>query len=601
MITLESLAPREATTVADVLNWDVGDRVFGRYMIERSTRGGMGLIFVCREQHSDVRCVLKIPNLPLNAIWTRPGGFAGPVRGEVEAWSRIGSHRNVVQFSHIEQFVFLETFDHRAEARAESAGVDVSKKRRHRDVRFEPFVSWTLPSFVIDYGGPHTLADCIRDSTFATLDEKVDVLAQVAIGMEHAVNCGVLAHLDLKPTNILIDEELTPRVTDFGLAQLSSICLPVGSVPRSLFSTQTMGSSEEHWIGTPMYMSPEQWTGMIDCDQRSDIFAFGLTAIELFAGRHPFGQVSSYGEIREAHERLQATVHAVDAPPSVQEILSKCVAVRPGERFQSWNDLIAALPRAAVTQAYSNADACMPDGAKLLRSAIAARDERTLVRAMAETHASMEDSRTYRVASITLALVRRQYASAAFRAAALSLTRRLKHTDLDTQSQNELRRGRALIGQRVAQVAVPGSFFGVFILLGAIGGGGDDAAEGYSFCAGYVALVLYVIFARAFRRTVDYWRIRGDCPNCGDPIKDMTPRARRSSPAAGYVGDLELEQIHICPTCSYHRGILGQARLKKNTQFDGYEFMGVRCSRVRRGPHRTTAPTVSLGGSSVAP
>lgn len=165
--------------------------------------------------------------------------------------------------------------------------------------------------------GPLPLADTMR------------VAGQITDALELA-HCRGLIHRDLKPANILLTEKGTAKLLDFGLAKLV--------VPENDDATQT---TEGTVLGSAAYMSPEQADGR-PLDERSDIFSFGAVLYELISGSRAFpgdsvAQVLS-GVMRDDPPALQT-------PPGLQQVVRKCLAKRPVDRFQTVTDLKMALEK----------------------------------------------------------------------------------------------------------------------------------------------------------------------------------------------------------------------------------------------------------------
>jgi eukaryotic-like serine/threonine-protein kinase len=159
--------------------------------------------------------------------------------------------------------------------------------------------------------GPLPLADTLR------------VAGQITDALEVAHSRGLI-HRDLKPANILLTETGSAKLLDFGLAKLVA--------PENDDATQTM---EGTVLGTAAYMAPEQAEGK-PLDERSDIFSFGAVLYELISGVRAFpgdsvAQVLS-GVMRDDPPALQTA-------PGLQQLVRKCLAKRPVDRFQTVTDL----------------------------------------------------------------------------------------------------------------------------------------------------------------------------------------------------------------------------------------------------------------------
>jgi serine/threonine protein kinase len=109
------------------------------------------------------------------------------------------------------------------------------------------------------------------------LRQRLDLMARVCDAVDHAHQRGVI-HRDLKPGNILVDEQGQPKVLDFGVARAVSGDL----------HAMTMQTGVGQLIGTLQYMSPEQIRAdPAHIDRRSDVYALGVILFELLLGRHP--------------------------------------------------------------------------------------------------------------------------------------------------------------------------------------------------------------------------------------------------------------------------------------------------------------------------
>ena len=166
--------------------------------------------------------------------------------------------------------------------------------------------------------------------------EAVSYAVQICQSLVAAHKAGII-HRDLKPDNILLTGEGSVKVLDFGLAKLS------GTTPDGTTLTSITGPGAV--TGTASYMSPEQAQGE-PVDARSDIFSFGAVLYELLSGRRAFRR-----------ESMGATLAAVitseppplrEAPSEVARIVDKMLAKKREDRYQSAEELLAALEAAAA-------------------------------------------------------------------------------------------------------------------------------------------------------------------------------------------------------------------------------------------------------------
>jgi serine/threonine protein kinase/Tfp pilus assembly protein PilF len=165
-------------------------------------------------------------------------------------------------------------------------------------------------------GGELPLADVVRYAL------------QIAEGLGHAHRRHII-HRDVKTDNIMLTEGGSLKITDFGLAKL-----------KGGASLTKVGST----VGTAAYMSPEQFEGR-DVDQRSDIFSFGVVLYELLTGRLPFrgehDAALAYSVVHEEPASPQSIRPSV--PPALQAIVVGCLEKDRERRYQSMDDVVAAL------------------------------------------------------------------------------------------------------------------------------------------------------------------------------------------------------------------------------------------------------------------
>ena len=190
--------------------------------------------------------------------------------------------------------------------------------------------------FVMGFVPGGSLADRLRSAGSLPANSVREILIAVVDALDYAHRQGVV-HRDIKPDNILIDEETgRPMLTDFGIAK--------GGASGNTLTQLGMP------IGTPRYMSPEQASGEVDVDGRSDLYSLGVTAYHLLSGKLPFSDGLPQ-EILAQHVSKKP-VSLKRAAPDVPEDLSisvmRCLEKAPHER---WRD--AAQMRNALQHAHA--------------------------------------------------------------------------------------------------------------------------------------------------------------------------------------------------------------------------------------------------------
>jgi serine/threonine-protein kinase len=184
-----------------------------------------------------------------------------------------------------------------------------------------------LPYIAMEFLEGHNLEMMIQQVPNMPLGQKLDIIIQLCRGLDFAHKNGVV-HRDVKPGNIIVMNDGTVKVVDFGIVRLSS---------TSMTSTGMV-------IGTVGYMSPEQAQGE-HVDARSDLFSVGVVMYELFAYKKPFaGNNVAAVLIKIVTEEPPPLAEvAPQVPPHLCEIVHKCLQKNVDERFQSLEDLILEL------------------------------------------------------------------------------------------------------------------------------------------------------------------------------------------------------------------------------------------------------------------
>ena len=178
----------------------------------------------------------------------------------------------------------------------------------------------------MEYVSGEDLKSFIRRSGRLTVGKAIYIARQVLEGLAEAHRLGVV-HRDLKPQNIMIDQEGNARIMDFGIA-------------RSLKAKGITGAGV--MIGTPEYMSPEQ-AEVKDVDQRSDLYSFGVILYEMLVGRVPFEGETLLGIAMKHKNQLPQNPKELNPliPDDLNELVLKCLEKSKEKRYQSAEDIVS--------------------------------------------------------------------------------------------------------------------------------------------------------------------------------------------------------------------------------------------------------------------
>jgi serine/threonine-protein kinase len=187
-----------------------------------------------------------------------------------------------------------------------------------------------------------TLGDLIASGPMPVPDV-LKYATQMADALAAAHDAGII-HRDLKPGNVMITHRGLVKILDFGLAKLSAFSASAGGTGDSTTVEAVALTVEGSILGTVHYMSPEQAEGRT-VDARSDIFSFGVMLYEMLSGNRPFVGGSTLSILssilRDEAKPLSVSSPSVTRP--IDELVARCIAKRPGDRWQSMHELHDAL------------------------------------------------------------------------------------------------------------------------------------------------------------------------------------------------------------------------------------------------------------------
>jgi serine/threonine protein kinase len=173
-----------------------------------------------------------------------------------------------------------------------------------------------------------SLADMVQRDRSVSPPSTASAAAQVAVALDHANRRGVV-HRDVKPDNILFDEEGNAYITDFGIA-------------TARFHGRLTASGRA--MGTPHYMSPEQAMGKL-VDGRSDLYALGVVMYEALVGFPPFDGADAFSVgYKHVHEKPVSLVE-IDSrvPEALAAVVMRCLEKAPEDRYDRGSALADAL------------------------------------------------------------------------------------------------------------------------------------------------------------------------------------------------------------------------------------------------------------------
>lgn len=277
-------SPAQEKLADDSLHFLPGESFGPRYrIIEEIGRGGMGRVYKAEDQELGITVALKMIRPEFSS---RPS-FIQQFKEET-LLARAISHENVIRIHDISEV---------------------------NDIKF----------ISMDFIKGHNLKELIHTSGTLAVETAINITKQLCKGLSVAHKKGIV-HQDLKPRNIMIDNDGRVYTMDFGVAK---------SV-----AAQEMTPSKGI-IGTPPYISPEQ-AKKEKVDQRSDIYSFGIIIYEMLTGKRPFeAETSSEYVEKHIHETPPSPSKTNPLiPPFLEKIILKCLEKDRDKRYQSVNEIL---------------------------------------------------------------------------------------------------------------------------------------------------------------------------------------------------------------------------------------------------------------------
>ncbi|MDH7492752.1 MAG: protein kinase domain-containing protein [Candidatus Saccharicenans sp.] len=254
----------------------------GKYEILRSLgSGGFGSVYLARDTWLDIKVAIKVPHKQSQELYK--------LLKEPRLQAAL-NHPNIVR---------------------------VLAAEKEKDVFF----------MVMEYVKGKSLEKILEKEKILEAERAVDIVKQIAYGVDHAHKNKII-HRDLRPSNILISEEGTVKITDFGTSAW-------------LNSTQYASTR----IGSPPYMAPEQFLGK--ASYCSDIYSIGCIFYEMIVGRPPIFDPDPFKILEKAQQGkiTPPRLKNMKVPKEVDVLIMRCLAPRVEDRVQSASEIIRELSR----------------------------------------------------------------------------------------------------------------------------------------------------------------------------------------------------------------------------------------------------------------
>ncbi|HWQ15044.1 MAG TPA: protein kinase [Roseiflexaceae bacterium] len=221
------------------------------------------------------------------------------------------------------------TTDRAATAQLSTEAKLLARLDHHHTVRLYDFAIGEVPYMVTDYVEGRPLRALMQPGHPLPLREAVDYISQICKGLAHAHSQNI-HHRNLSPEHLLVTDTGLVKIVDFAIAATihASVARMTGRSPAQML----------------YYLAPEQIQGAREYDARTDIYALGVVCYELLSGQPPFSGEQVLD--RHLHEMPPPIV---GVPPGVSDVVLRCLAKRPEERFASADDVRRAL-RTALAQ-----------------------------------------------------------------------------------------------------------------------------------------------------------------------------------------------------------------------------------------------------------
>jgi tetratricopeptide (TPR) repeat protein len=287
-----------------------GDIIDQRFKVLRDPlEGGFGTVYICSDKCLEipVPVVLKTFKLPglketTEEMYKSWKEAKNSFLREADIWCRLKRHTNVVTASGI-------------------------------------LILGNMPFLILEYIHGYNLEKYLNSSTKRDLPILLNLVVQICRGLEFAWRNERIVHADLSPKNILIGKNGVAKVTDFGLSRVIKDIVQ-----------EKMIAEKNDFAFTLAYGSPEQLTH-VEVNSRSDIYSFGVILYQMLTGINvnlkwiiPTLKIKEkFIEIPRSPKELINKI-----PDSVDQLVMKCLKLNPGERYESFTEILEVIYRVHI-------------------------------------------------------------------------------------------------------------------------------------------------------------------------------------------------------------------------------------------------------------
>ncbi len=299
---------RPARHAASETDFQVGDRIEGRYEVYEIKLGGMGVVYLCYDHEQRMPIAIK----SFQKRFMDNERAVARFEQEALTWVRLEKHLHIVRALLVQKILGRPHIMLEHISGMEGLGVDLRSWIEHRRL---------------------------------TLDKTLLFAIHVALGMQHATQkIPGLVHRDLKPGNILVTHDGIAKVTDFGLVRSLEPASEYGIFDDASGDHDDRLTRAHAFVGTPPYMSPEQFTTRT-IDLRADIYSFGCLLYEMLTGQPPF-KGRTMAEWQHQHTTVTpnyTTMELAQVPMGVIMLVAACLQKTPEHRPANWSTLVKKL------------------------------------------------------------------------------------------------------------------------------------------------------------------------------------------------------------------------------------------------------------------